>query len=302
MRRRVPVIVALVALVVGLVAVNLSMREDPEPEFEPPPRIAPPADSINIEVDQIARPASERLGTSANPVPSVAQAAAEEEDTEGVVVDASCEHGYVPSLPGERRDYRWSQAGEERTADLSLRALRVREREGGERAVTWSISVIASDDESSLGQARLTTRCTPGESAEEPWFGILERSLGLRIFDAPGRWRWPPELRAGTRFDGTVAFDPSDSDMEPAEGEPEGQILRVTREHIVETEESVTVPAGTFRAWRVDYEERHSFGARGETGTGSLWVARDVGLVRSTATNSAGVTQTIELMSLTSPE
>jgi hypothetical protein len=165
--------------------------------------------------------------------------------------------------------------------------------ESGEREIGWMVRVTATDDESQLGEARLVTRCVPGQDAQEPWFGILERSLGLVLTE--GGWRWPAALRAGQRFEGTARFDPRDSEMRAPDGVAGPQMLRVTRRHVVEGRETVEVPAGTYRAWKVVYEERQEFGPRGELGSGTLWVAPGIGLVKSRAENSQGIVQTIEL-------
>jgi hypothetical protein len=217
-----------------------------------------------------------------------------EDPPEGTERD--CGHPFVPSRVGEWRRYVWRQAGEERAAELRLEATGTRELEDGQRETSWRVSVTASDDASQLAQATMTTRCVPGQDAEEPWFGILERSLDLTLTQDTPRWRWPAELVPGRRFEGTASFDPSGSDMRRPDDVVGPQLLRVTRGHVVGSEESVRVPAGSFRAQRVDYEERHAFGERGEDGTGTLWIAADVGLVKSRAENSQGVAQTIELV------
>jgi hypothetical protein len=73
-------------------------------------------------------------------------------------------------------------------------------------------------------------------------------------------------------------------------------MLRVTRTHTVGAQESIEVPAGTFRAWRVDYEERQAFGPRSTRAPGTLWIASRIGLVKSRASDGHGVVQTMELL------
>ena len=46
------------------------------------------------------------------------------------------------------------------------------------------------------------------------------------------------------------------------------------------------------------YEEQQ---AHGETGTGTMWVAPDVGLVKSRAESSRGAVQTVEFIELGGP-
>jgi hypothetical protein len=289
--------VGLVAVVVGLVALNLASREEAEPEFTS----APPATSPEERPEPSERDAPPpRRETPESPEDPAATEQAEPERTGPPDADApaGCAHPFVPSAVGEWRRYSWTQTGEERSAELRMEAVRDRALDDGEHEITWRVSVTAADDASQLAEARMTTRCARGEQAEEPWFGILERSLGLTLTDEPGRWRWPASLRTGQRFHGTASFDPTGADMRIPADVRGPQVLRVTRNHVVVEREPVEVPAGRFRAHRVDYEEQHAFGNRGEQGTGSVWVAPDVGMVRSRAQNSEGVVQTMELVAM----
>lgn len=281
---------ALAVAVVVLVGINLAMREDPEPDLGAPASTTTSHSAYDAEEQAVVLPD-----------PEAVEAAAIEtapEDVVEVVAEGSavCDHPFVPSRPRQWRRYRWTQSDQDRAAVLRIRAGNAREVEG-ELHVAWRVRVVADDDDSELAEQTMITRCVPGESAEEPWFGILERSLGLRLTARSGRWRWPASLAEDERFEGTATFDPRRAHMRPPEGEEESEaaMLRVTRRHVVRGRETVEVPAGTYEAWRVDYEERQSFGSHGETGTGSLWVAEGVGLVKSEAENSEGVTQTIVL-------
>ncbi len=280
-----------VAGIGALFAANLAMRPDPEPEFTPVSRPVP------------ERPSVQRLTLESPPEePSAPDSEAPAEPEEPVAPSSEsaalgCEHPFVPSAPGTWRRYTWQQSGEQRAAELRIEALSARELDDGQREITWRVQVTAVDDHDQLASERMTTRCAPGRDAEEPWFGILERSLSLRLTDAP-RWRWPARLRTGDRFEGTAVFDPEGSDMRRPADVQGPLMLRVTRTHVVGEQEAIEVGAGRYRAWRVDYEERHAFGERGEQGTGSVWVAPEVGLVKLRAENSQGVVQTIELTAL----
>lgn len=288
-------IAGLAALVVGLVAVNLAMRPDAEPDFAPTPDRAGPPPAEEPAGEEPGPPGEEAEGGDPSGDAAPAEGEGEDEAAEGPAEALTCEHPFVPSAPGAWRRYAWQQSGEERGAVLRIQALSTRELEDGEREVTWRVEVTAADDRSELAREEMTTRCAPGRDAEEPWFGILERSLALRLTDEP-RWRWPARLRTGERFEGTAIFDPQGADMRIPSEVRGPQVLRVTRRHVVGEREAVEVPAGSYRAWRVDYEERHAFGERGEQGTGTVWVAPEVGMVRSRAENSEGVVQTIELV------
>ena len=283
-----------IALVAVLVGANLALREDPEAELT---RVDGRAARRSAE--QRAR--SLRELAVGRPDPSeIEEAPATPDPVEAEVAPGSgpstCDNPFVPAAIGQFRRYRWQQSDQERAAELYFRALSMREVEGGEAEMRWRVRVTAADDDSQLAEADMSTRCRPGVDAEEPWFGILERSLGLVLTDDPGRWRWPAELRPGLRFGGAAVFDTRESEMRVPDDAVGPQVLRVTRNHVVEGQESITVPAGRFRAWKITYEERHAFGERGETGSGTLWVAPDVGLVRARSENSRGVTQTIELV------
>lgn len=287
--------IAGVVLISGLVAINVAVRPD-EAELEP----TTPRDlrSARSGMREQAEPAGEeselvRANAPSEPVADVAEAAEAAEEAEPAA--PSCEHPFVPSAPGQWRRYSWRQSGESRAAELRIEALRARELDHGEREITWQVEITATDNQAELAREEMTTRCVPGRDAEEPWFGILERSLALTLTSQP-RWRWPARLRAGATFEGTAAFDTAGAEMRAPDDANGPQLLRVTRSHTVGERESIEVPAGSWRAWRVDYDERHAFGERGESGSGTVWVASGIGMVKSTAENSQGVSQTIELV------
>jgi hypothetical protein len=282
-------VIAGVVLAGGL-AINFAMRPD-DAELEPttPAAVRSPRASERRE-DPEPTSREERAPAEADE-PSEPVVAAVEAEPEG----PSCEHPFVPSAPGQWRRYAWRQSGEERAAELRIEAVRARELEDGEREITWQVEITATDDRAELASEEMTTRCVPGRSAEEPWFGILERSLALTLTSQP-RWRWPARLSAGATFEGTASFDTEGASMRMPDDAPGPQVLRVTRSHVVGEREPITVPAGSWRAWRVDYDERHAFGERGENGSGTTWVASGIGMVMSSAENSQGVSQTIELV------
>lgn len=290
-------IAGLVALVVGLVAINLAMRPDAEPDFAPTSgRAAHGAATGEPEPPAEPGEGDEPPAELEADEPEVAAPEGEEAEAAGEAL--TCEHPFVPSAPGTWRRYAWQQSDEDRAAVLRIEALSVRELEDGDREITWRVQVTAADDRSSLASEEMTTRCAPGRNAEEPWFGILERALPAVPTDDP-RWRWPASLRTGDRFEGTAHFVPRPSDdVRVPSGAAGPEVLRVTRNHVVGERERVEVPAGSYRAWRVDYEERQAFGDRGESGPGTVWVAPEVGLVKLRAENSRGVVQTIELVAV----
>lgn len=298
MRQKSTLVWILVGLVLlGLAALNVALREDPEAE------LASSASRSNDapHEDVVVAPELEEEGTEETALDEVANEApaAPSEDARGPEVPVGtpgCEHPFVPSTVGDWRRYVWRQSGEERSAELRIDAIGVRDLPEGDREITWSMRVTATDDASELAREELVTRCNPGHDAEEPWFGILERSLGLTLTHDPERWRWPARLRAGDRFEGTAELDPTGAEMQAPPDVRGPAVLRITRRHVVGEREAIEVPAGRYRAWRVDYEEQQAFGPRGERGTGTIWVAPDAGMVKSRAENSEGIVSTIELV------
>lgn len=319
------------AIVFGLsCAAGCAPRSDAEPDFQPARRALSESAEGSLPASE-AQPAGEaqpaqhahgegdpaesaRANADEEPVPGANAAAAQppeqseraataaQPEPDEVAIDAqpetsgpSCEHPFVATRPGQWRRYVWRQTGEQQAAELYIEALRVRDVDRGEREVTWRIELSPADGGAPLAREELTTRCAPGQSAEEPWFGILERSLGL-VPTREARWRWPARLREGDRFSGTASFDASEAEMRVPEGVSGPLVVHVTRSHVVGAREPVEVPAGRWRAWRVGYEEEQTFAERGERGTGTVWVAPEIGMVRSTAENSRGIVQTIELV------
>lgn len=269
--------IALVVFVVGAAAINLALRpDDQEPQT----------------VEPAAREPSE---PAAEPAPREEPAAAVERETEEAPA-GGCDHPLIPSEPGDWRRYRWQQSGLDRTAELRIEARRARALESGEREISWRVRVTASDDGSELASSTVTTRCEPGVDAEEPWFGIIDLSVGRSLLRVPGRWRWPRELRAGLTLEGTATFRPAEDERDAVT--TAHAIARATRRHTVGARESVEVPAGTFDAWRIEYTEERELGEHGESGHGTQWIAPEAGLVRSRAENSQGVIETIELVAL----
>lgn len=278
-------IAGVVALVVGLIAINLAMRTDPEPEFEP----------LNEALTD--RPDSPVRRRDAGVAETVAEVELDPEvpGSTDEPVDG-CDHPFVAARAGQWRLYRWTSSDLDQAARLLVRARRTIALESGEREVVWLVQANEEEENELLAEMTLRTRCRPGDDAEEPWFGILERVINLRLTRRTQRWRWPAVLAPGVAFRGTATLDPSHADARMPEGASASSMLIITRNHIVAEREEVQVPGGTFDAWRVVYEERQAFGTHGETGSGTMWVAEDIGLVKSRAENSRGVTQTIELV------
>jgi hypothetical protein len=216
-----------------------------------------------------------------------------------LIANQTCDHDFVPSRVGAWRRYTWAQTGEDRVAILRLDVASSRVTED-EREVIWIAHLNAQDDGSELGTTEIRARCAPGENAEEPWFGVIEQSLGMNATRDGVRWRWPAELDTGVRFEGDATFDPTGSDAVP-EPSMDSQLLRVHRTYEVEQRERVVVEAGTFDAWRVRFQERHAYSDNAESGHGTMWVAQDVGLVRSVQTNSEGIEQRTELLAYDDP-
>src|SRR5690606_28564136 len=138
---------------------------------------------------------------------------------------------------GQWRLYRWTMTGMDEVVALRIEPRRTRELASGERVTSWVIRARNEADDEELSEHVTTTRCVPGQDAEEPWFGILERHIGNVLTDEPGRWRWPAELTAGARFEGTAIFDPSEADARRPDGVLGPQMLRITRRHHVERRE-----------------------------------------------------------------
>lgn len=292
MKRNVAIGVGLAIVVVGLVALNLSMRPDPEPEYVPSDDPLPTRSYSDVLRDGLEEPDDEMAAPSD---PEAEPEAAVEEAVDG------CDHPLIPARAGQWRLYRWAITTEDYVAEVRIRAHRTRVRSDGEREVTWLVRASRQGEDEAPSQVTLDTRCRPGEDAEDPWFGILERAIGHRFTRRTARWRWPAELATGVSFRGTATLDPSQADARPPEGVEGDHMLTVTRNHIVDELVDVEVPAGTFRAWRVAYEERQAYGTHGETGNGTMWVAPDVGMVKTRAENSRGVVQTIELVQIHDP-
>lgn len=182
-----------------------------------------------------------------------------------------CAHPFVPTKPGAWRRYALNGPGDS-TAVMEFRLLGV-EPSQNERIATWEIVV----DSNLFPKFRMEVRprCAPNGAAESPWFGHMPGDLGFTV--RGDRWRWPRALKRGARFGGTIEFLPTDRI-------PQQQLQRgaiVTRNHMVESPERVTVPAGSFATWRVAFTEVSSFADTTQELKGYLWVAEDVGLVKA---------------------
>jgi hypothetical protein len=313
----------LIAAVVALVAVNVARRPDDAPVLAEGPlpegdvatqedaplmeqalhrNVPPPVqeDEMAAEAEALEAEPAPAPEAAPAPEPAVADTPAARRPTLEAT-DGDCAHPFVPSAVGTWRRYRWTQNGSDQAAILRFDADRVEESDEGQRRVRWRMRIESVEDGTELAATTLDTWCRPGEDAEEPWFGILERAMGLRMLPSPDRWRWPAALRPEVTFEGEVRFDPRGAPIEPPRSLVAPTTLTITRRHAVVRREEVTVPAGTWDAWRVDYEERHSFAQRGEEGPGTLWVAPGVGLVRMRAENSRGQAHALELAGMGDP-
>lgn len=264
-------------------------REEPAPPREPD------------EPGEPGEPGGPGEPSEAEPGAGEASADPDQAESEALpprVLEA-CNHPFVPTRVGQSRTYRWRETGEDRAARLTLVAVRSREV-GAEHELRWRATITADDDRSELGTAELDVRCDP-EGAEEPWFGVIERSLGLRPTRDGRRWRWPAVLARGERFEGEATFDPSTADMQRPADVRGPQLVRVERSYVVEDRETVTAEAGRFETWRVRFTERHAFGDRGETGNGVVWIAQGAGMVRARLMSSRGIEQTWELVAQRDP-
>lgn len=208
---------------------------------------------------------------------------------ESTVLD--CEHPYVPTRPGERRTYRLQvtpATGPATGGSIELRATSGARLDDGRWATRWEVR-LAIDGVPEV-VTRYAVRCGRSEDgeveAEEPWYMSPMPQLGI----ARG-WAWPATLSPGREFGGRALITATDT----------GRTLgSEDRRLVVREEETVEVPAGTFTATRVSYETNSAVGAERYPQTGTLWVARGVGLVRDESRN-ASQSSTWELESLAGP-
>lgn len=178
-----------------------------------------------------------------------------------------CDHPFVPSHIGAARTYELAATGAR--VRVAMRVTGAGERDDGTVVVRW--------------QARLERRmfdidvtCRPGIDAAEPWFALLTQSFAQMDEDsAESRWRWPTRLEPRVTFGGAAHLrgraSPADA---PA--------LEVRRTHEVEAVETITVRAGTWRAWRVGFAEEQVYGDATSTSRGEAWVAEGAGVLRET--------------------
>jgi hypothetical protein len=187
-------------------------------------------------------------------------------------------HAFFPVAIGTYRRYEM-QVPTGR-GELALELVDVADHDS-ERVAVWSVSLGLLD--AAPLTSRLERRCDD-TGAEEPWFGYGMSSL-LRFEGQT--WRWPSVLRDGLEFGGTV------------DGVAGSLRRELTREHRVISRESITVPAGTFSAWRIEVVDR---GPNAPTGApGTWWVAEHVGLIRSVQVVDSTTTLVQELVERRDP-
>src|SRR5262245_40502387 len=124
-KRNILVWLALGAVVVGLAAVALEMREDDQPQTLTP-RIDQPA-------PRERRPSKRHAQSETHFAP------AEPTDYRG------CEHPLIPSMRGEWREYRWEQTHTEEdvSGEMRIEAASARELDDGQGEITWRIRMSA---------------------------------------------------------------------------------------------------------------------------------------------------------------
>jgi len=178
---------------------------------------------------------------------------------------ALCPHPFVPTEPGLWwRFIRSSDAGE-LAVELHVDTV---EPAGAAVRVDWTARL----DGRAVSFSR---RCTPGVDAEDPWFGYAPVGPGTAAV-SPTTWRFPWELEDGAVFAGSTTMTVS----VPLAGV--GEVAATThRRFRVTGREQVETEAGAFDAVRVDFEGSSTSGSLLAQGSGSLWLAAGVGLVRS---------------------
>jgi hypothetical protein len=147
-----------------------------------------------------------------------------------------------------------------------------------EGAVVATESTVYREEVLSVENGRfrvLTT--TQGNATDSVWL-CTEEGLSLKIDDVPGMKitatgpTIPARIEAGLEW--TQVFESSG----------EGFTQKLTTVNRVTGREQVTVIAGTFEAFRVDYEiETIATGAPPSVVRGTQWFAPEVGLVKSTS-------------------
>lgn len=233
---------------------------------------------------------------SSGPAPANASASTPASEPPSSVA-ATCRHPYIPTRVGTELAYRI--AGASGTTGMAFLTAESSSALGVETVWTLDISIDGGRSIRSTTPAR----CLTGRGAEEPWF-----SPSLGLFQTRGdRWLWPMSLDVGVEFGGALVLGmvaPTDGASDPAAaiaalaGVTE---MRVERSHRVVEQVQLTVPAGEFLTWRVEFDETDTMGATETLGTGTMWVAADVGLVKSEMRIPAGGVSTWELESYELP-
>lgn len=181
--------------------------------------------------------------------------------------DGPCGHRYVPSRPGEWREYELV-SGETEPIPLKLWVTSA-ERNDGEWKVGWEMQLRGQ-------RYRLTRRCNPHAGAEDPWYGYVP--TGKELATASSTWRIPAALETGLEFSGSSELQMPRHVLHPDAG---NIAVEVTREYRVTASEVVDTRAGPFEAWRLDFDERRYVDGEPSTVEGTLWLAEGAGLVRA---------------------
>lgn len=198
---------------------------------------------------------------------------ASERDVDVVVVDI-CAHPLVPIRVGSSSKYAIVLDGGRGELSYELSG---REIVGESQTNRWRSRLDLNVEGAAVPplEQEVVTECDRN-SAEVPWSFVAVPGLAEVDVD----WRWPKELRVGTRFEGDVILNLLG-------------VRHVTRRrHEVSRRESIEVSAGRFDTWRVDFVDTTP---SGEALPGTAWVD-DHGLVRLDRQTSSTASSTIELL------
>lgn len=133
----------------------------------------------------------------------------------------------------------------------------------------------------------LRRRCNEA-GVGDPWFGFLPGIDG--IVQGEDIWQIPRELRPGDAFGGETT-------LTTRVGRDRGPTTTIRRDFLVGEPELVGVPAGRYTTIRIDVAELATSGERVTRRSGAIWLALDVGLVKSRMEGRSGG-RTVELSEL----
>lgn len=199
---------------------------------------------------------------------------------------SDCEHPLLPRRVGTQLTYRVRV--EDGSGTEAIQRIRLREvaPEGTGWTLRWDLAL-----------------------GEEPW-GELEERNALSTMETScwragaqphwllfpahevNRWTWPAEMAPGVEFSGQLSFEMS-----------HGIQIEMERAHRVGPTEAIEVAGRNWDATRVSFTGRGGpVGSEPEEQHGTLWVAQEVGLVRSETHGDASPTRVMELIEVRLPE